>query len=92
MAPIDESPAYSQNLPTPMNLKENITVEVDLLHKYGNISTFKFSKYESPILAPRIPNGNLRLIVDIQKINKFISDDYINNNHSVSTLTNATQH
>ena len=92
LTPKDDSPAYSQSLPTPINLKEDILVELALLHKYGIITTLPFSKYASPIFAQKKPNGKLRLLVDLRKINNLISDDYINNNHSVSTLTDAAQH
>ena len=34
----------------------------------------------------------MRLLVDLRKINNLISDDYVNNNHPVSTLTDAAQH
>ena len=37
-------------------------------------------------------NGKLRLLVDLRKINTLIADVYINNNHPVSTLTDAAQH
>ena len=67
-------------------------MELALLHKYGIITTLHFSKYDSPIFAHRKPNGKLRLLVDLRKINTLIADDYINNNHPVSTLTDAAQH
>ena len=51
-----------------------------------------FSKYASPIFAQRKPNGNLHLLVDLRKINTLIADDYTNNNHPVSTLSDAAQH
>ena len=92
LTPKDDSPAYSQSLPTPINLKEDILVELALLHRYGIITTIPFSKYVSPIFAQKKPNGKLRLLVDLRKINNPISDDYINNNHPVSTLTDAAQH
>ena len=92
LTPKDDSPAYSQSLPTPINLKEDILVELALLHKYGIINTLPFSKYASPIFAQNKPNGKLRSLVDLRKINNLISDDYINNNHPVSTLTDAAQH
>ena len=63
-----------------------------MLHKYGIITTLPFSKYASPIFAQKKPNGKLRLLVDLRKINNLISDDYINNNHPVSTLVDAAQH
>ena len=67
-------------------------MELALLHKYGIITTLPFSKYASPIFAQRKPNGKLRLLIHLRKINTLIADDYINNNHPVSTLTDAAQH
>ena len=92
LTPNDDSPAYSQSLPTPINLRDDITVELALLHRYGIITTLPFSKYASPIFAQRKPNGRLRLLVDLRKINNLISQDYVNNNHPVSTLLDAAQH
>ena len=40
----------------------------------------------------RKPNDKLRLLVGLLKINALISDDYINNIHSVSTLSDEAQH
>ena len=92
LTPKDERPIYTQSLPVPINLKEDLTVELALMHRYGIITTLPFSKYASPIFAQRKPNGKLRLLVDMRKINALISDDYINNNHPVSTLSDAAQH
>ena len=92
MTPNDDRPAYSQSLPTPINLEDDITVELALLHRYGIITTLPFSKYASPIFAQRKPNGRLLLLVDLRKINNLITQDYVNNNHPVSTLSDAAQH
>ena len=92
LTPNDDRPAYSQSLPSPINLKDDITVELALLHRYGIITTLPFSKYASPIFAQRKPNGRLRLLVDLRKINNLITQDYVNNNHPVSTLSNSAQH
>ena len=92
LTPLDNRPAYSQSLPAPINLKDDILVELALLHKYGIITTLPFSKYATPIFAQRKPNGKLRLLIDLRKKNTLIADDYINNNHPVSTLTDAAQH
>ena len=92
LTPKTDDPVYSQSLPCPINLKEDLTVELALMHYFGIITTLPFSKYASPIFAQRKPNGRLRLLVDLRKINNLISDDYINNNHPVSTLTDAAQH
>ena len=92
LTPNDDRPAYSQSLPTPINLKDDITVELALLHKYGIITTLPYSIYASPIFAQRKPNGRLRLLVDLRKIKNLITEDYVNNNHPVSTLSDAAQH
>ena len=62
------------------------------MHKYEIITALPFSKYASPVFAQRKPNGKLRLLVDLRKINTLIADDYTNNNHPVSTLSDAAQH
>ena len=92
LTPKDDSPAYSQSLPTPVNLKEDKLVELALLQKFGIITTLPFSKYASPFYAQKKPHGKLRLLVNLMKINNLISDDYINNNLPVSNLTDAAQH
>ena len=56
LTPKDDSPAYSQSLPTPITLKEDILVELALLHLYEIITTLPFSKYASPIFAQKKPN------------------------------------
>ena len=50
MTPKDNSSAYSQIFPTPVNLKEDILVELALLHRIDIITTLPFSKYTSPII------------------------------------------
>ena len=92
LTPNDDRPAYSQSLPTPINLKDDITVELALLYKYGITTTLPFSKYARPIFAQRKPNGRLRLLVDLRKINNLITENYVNNNHPVCTLSDAAQH
>ena len=75
----------------PIQLKEDLIVELPLMHKYGIITVLPFSKYTSPIFAQRKPNGKLRLLVDVRKINSLVVDDYTNTNHPVSTLSDAAQ-
>ena len=88
----DDKAVYSQSLPMPIHLKEDLIVKLALMHKYGIITVLPFSKYASPIFSQRKPNGKLRLLVDLRKINSLIADDYTNNNHPVSTLSDAAQH
>ena len=63
-----------------------------LLQHFEIITTLPFSKYASPIFSQKKPNGKLGLLVELRKINNLVSDDYINNNHPVSTLTDAAKH
>ena len=92
LTPKDDKAVYSQSLPMPIHLKEDLIVELALMHKYGIITVLPFSKYAGPIFAQRKPSGKLRLLVDLRKINSLIADDYTNNNHPVSTLSDAAQH
>ena len=92
LTPKNDKTVHTQSLPVPIKVKDDLTVELALMHKYGIITTLPFSKYASPIFAQRKPNGKLRLLVDLRKINALISDDYINNNHPISALSDAAQH
>ena len=92
LTPIDESPADSQNHSTPIDMQEDILVELAPLHKYGIITTLPFSKTSRPIFAQTKLNDKLRLLVNLRKIKNLILENYVNNNRPVSTPTNVTQH
>ena len=92
LTPKDDKAVYSQSLPMPIHLEEDLIVKLALKHKYGIVTVLSFSKYASPIFAQKKPNGKLRLLVDLRKINNLIADDYTNNNYPVSTLSDAAQH
>ena len=92
LSPKDDKAVYSQNLPMPIHLKEDLIFGLALMHKFGIIAVLPFSKYASPFFAQRKPDKQLRLIVDLRKINTLIADDYTNNNHQVSTFSDAAQH
>ena len=90
LTPKDHKAVYSQSLPMPIHLKEDLIVELALMKTYGIITVLPFSRYASPIFAQRKPNGKLRLLVDLRKINSLIADDYTNNNHPLALC--QTQH
>ena len=92
LTPKDDKAVYSLNLPMRIHLKGDLIVELALMHKYRIITVLTFSKHASPIFAQRKPKGKLPLLVDIRKINTLIADDYTNNIHPVSTLSDAAQH
>ena len=92
LSPKDDEAVYSQKLPIPIHLKEDLIVVLAQMHKYGIVTVLHFSKYGRPIFAQRKPNGELRLLMDLRKINSLIADGYINNNYPVSSLSDAAQH
>ena len=92
LTPKNKKAVYSQNHSTPIHLKEDLFVELALMHKHGIMTVQLFSKSASPIFAQRKPSGKLRLIVGLRKINSLIADDYTHNNHPVSTLSEAALH
>ena len=81
-----------QNLLMPIHLKEDLIVELALMHEHGIITVLLFSKYASRMFAQRKPNGKLRLCVDLRKIMSLSADDYTNNTHLVSSLLDTAQH
>ena len=92
LTPKDDKAVYSQSLPMSIHLKEDLSVDLALLHKYGIITVMPFYKYASRLFAQRKPNGKLRLLVDLRKINSLIAEDYTDSTHPVSTLSDAAQH
>ena len=92
LTPKDDKAVDSRNLPMPIHSKEDLDVELALRHNYGIITVLLFSKYASLIFAQRKPNGKIRLLVDLRKINGLIVDDFTDNNHPVSTFLDAAQH
>ena len=62
------------------------------MQEYGIITTLPYSKYSSPIFAQRKPNGKLRILVDLRRINHLIKNDYGEHNHPVTTVSDAAQH
>ena len=58
----------------PIHVKEDLIVEMALMHQYEVITVLPFSKYKSPILAQRKPNRKPRILVDLRKQNSQIAD------------------
>ena len=92
LTPRDGKVVYNKILPILIHLKEDLTVELALMHKYGKFTVLPFSKYASPILAQRKPYGKIRLLLDLRKINSLSAVDNTNNYHPVSILSDAAQH
>ena len=85
-----DRPEYSKTQRISIHLKDALLLELALLQYYGVITTLPFSRYSSPIFAKQKPNGNLRILVDLRKINHLIRND--NNTFSIATLADAGSH
>ena len=92
LTPKHDEPIYAQSLPTSTNLKDDLLVELALMQEYGIITTLPYSKYSSPIFAQRKPNGKLRILVDLRRINHLLKNDYNQHNHPVTNIADAAQH
>ena len=92
LTPDSDRPVYSKAQRISIHLKDDLLVELALLQYYGVITTLPFSRYSSPIFAKRKPNGKLRILIDLRKINHLIRNDYNNNNFPIATLTDAGAH
>ena len=76
----------------PIQTKEDLIIELSLMHNYGFITVLPFSKSASPIFAQRKPNEKQTLFVSLKKITTLIEDDYTKISHPVSTLSDAAEH
>ena len=57
LTPEDDKAVYSQSLPMPIQLKQDLKDELAPMHKYGIITVLTFSKYANPIFEQRKSNG-----------------------------------
>ena len=76
----------------PTRLKEDIFVELALMHKYGIVTVLPSYNHASPMFAQRKHNDKLRLRVDLRKINTLVANNYTKNDLPVSTLSDVAQH
>ena len=89
LTPKDYSLAYCPRLPA-NHPKKDILVDLAFSIKMASLQHCRNQRTRAPYLR-RNPNGKLKLLVDLRKYNNLISDDFITNNHPVSTLTDAAQ-
>ena len=85
-----EQPVYTQSLPTPIHIRQELQVELALLENFGTITSLIHSKYSTPIFAHSKPNGKQRILVDSRELNHLFLHDYHNNNFPTSTRADTT--
>ena len=84
-------PLYAQGLSTPIHLRDELHVELALMHYYGIITTLSQSRYSSPLFTHRKESGKLRMF-DLRGINHLLKNDYKDSNFPISNMTDATNH
>ena len=92
LTPEDERAVYSQGHPTPVHLRKEMLIELSLMQYYGIITTLPFSKHASPIFAQRKSNGNLRILIDLRRVNHLIRHDYDSHNFPISSIADIGHH
>ena len=92
LTPSHDDPVYKKSPPTPLHIKEDLKVELAMLQYYGILRTLPYSKYSSPIFAQRKPNGRLRLLVDLRRINHILRHDYTDYNFPIPNMEEANNH
>ena len=81
---------YVQRPPTPIHLREQLNIEIALMHYCGLITILSQSKFISPIIAHRKEAGKLRTLIDLRRVNNLFKIDYHRTNFPISNMTDAT--
>ena len=89
LTPERSIPIYEQGPPTPAHLRNELQVELALMHYYKVITTLSQSRYSSPLFAQRKNSGRLRLLIDLRKGNQLLKNDYVNTNFPISNMSDA---
>ena len=89
LTPERSIPIYEQGPPTPVHLRNELQVELALMHYYGLITTLSQSRYSSPLFAQRKNSERLRLLIDLRKVNHLLKNDYVNTNFPISNMSVA---
>ena len=92
LTPALNLPVYVQSPPTPILLRDEILVELALMHSNGIVTLLPSSKYSSPIFSQPKSSGKLRILIDLRRVNHLLRNDYSNNNFPISNMTDAVHH
>ena len=85
-------PDYVKSASTPIHLRDEILVGLDVMQYYGIVKFIPNSECSSPIFLQRKPSGKLRILIDLRRVIHLIRSDYSDNNSSFSNMTDADHH
>ena len=92
LIPEHDMPVYVQSPITPIPLRDELIVELVLMHYFNLVTTLSHSKYSSPVFAQRKSSGKFRILIDLRRINHLLRNDYINTNFPISNMSDASNH
>ena len=85
-------PVFVQGPPAPIHLCDEIVAELALLQYFNIITTLSHSKYSSPIFVHRKSSGELRILIDLRRVNHLLRHEYLTSIFPISNMTDATNH
>ena len=91
LTPENDMPVYVRCPITPIHLRDELIVELALMHYFNLVTTLSHSKYSSPVFAQRKSSGKLRISIDL-RINHLLRNDYLNTNFPISKMSDASNH
>ena len=92
LTPEHELPVYVQSPITPIHLRDELLVELALMHYYNLITTLPHSNYSSPVFAQRKELGKLRILIELRRINHLLRNAYMDSNFPISNMSDASNH
>ena len=92
LTPEHDIPVYVQSPITRIHLRDELIVELALMHYFNFVTTLSHSKYSSPVFAQRKSSGKLRILIDLRRVNHLLRNDYINTNFPISNMSDASNH
>lgn len=73
----DTPPIFCKAYPVPFGIRPVVEKELDKLVKFGILKPIKHSKFASPIVIVKKPNGSIRICVDCKRsINRYIETEH----------------
>ena len=81
---------YVQGPPTPFHLRDEILLELAILHYFIIITTLSQPKYSSPLFFHRKSSGKLPTFIDLRRVNHLLCQDFLNSIVPISNKTDAT--
>ena len=92
LTPNDDRPAYSQSLPTPINLKDDITIELALLQSMASLQHYLFLNTPAQYLHNANPTGASDSLLTYEKSTTSSPKITSTTTTQLSTLSDAAQH